>query len=115
MYPSLYRISKLKHCSVKDFCVKWNKGESRQNLDLWTHPLVNRDEGDFISLEAIVHSISLCQKVDHLNWTPGKRIFTTKKCRELVSGHQIGRINHWKYPWNSKFPPKICIFLWKLR
>lgn len=109
-FPRLYRISNLKHYTVKEFWIEWNKGEN-----LWLRPLNSRDESDLISFERIVYSISLGQEADFLKWIPSKGIFTTKKCREFLSGYQSGGDFHWRRLWNSKLPPKISMFLWKVK
>ncbi|KAK1398504.1 hypothetical protein POM88_008367 [Heracleum sosnowskyi] len=92
--PRLYRITKFKHCCLKEFREEWNKGDHKNNSTLWSRPLIDRDEGEILILKNIIGSILLSNKEDLLIWTPVRGVFTTKKCRELLFEQRIDANNN---------------------
>lgn len=117
--PRLYRISKLKHNTVKDFLSLGNSNLSHVNL--WTRSLWNRDLTQLTHLWDIISSVCLTDGQDYLTWVPSKDVFSSRQCVNIIDQDinstriALGRnSNTWNQLWSIKVPPKISIFLWKL-
>lgn len=112
LYPRLYRITRLKFCSIKIFCSLWEeKGVSDNSL--WLRPISSRDEEMLNFLSITLQDINLNETRDILGWKPGKGAFLAKEFANLLSiNHQKGnsRSHIWEIIWKIKVPPKIIIF-----
>lgn len=114
--PRLFRISRHRHISVRKMMAIWKSQVPSETM--WSRPLMDRDESNYVVFNEIMTSISLVDSEDELCWLPGKGSWTTKNFR-LAYYSSLFQEPHpacgWNLLWSVKVPPKIKVFLWKLQ
>ncbi|XP_063935611.1 uncharacterized protein LOC135147087 [Daucus carota subsp. sativus] len=115
-YSRLYSLSKLKFKSIFEFLSLWN--ETGSDHLLWNLNLLPSDVEQISQLRVLLRDIQPRQHNDKLFWQDHKGSLTSKnlmKCMTLGdrTPHAPSRI--WSLIWSLKVPPKIRIFLWKVR
>lgn len=112
LFLRIYRITNLKHYTIKDFAVKASNRESM--LDMWSRSLLGRDEIQIHALRVILNGIKLTAGNDRSEWIPGSGNFSTKLFAKQYL-NMLGSIGSspgdQNFIWSSKVPQKILIFL----
>ncbi|KAK1404377.1 hypothetical protein POM88_003982 [Heracleum sosnowskyi] len=112
-FSRLYRISKLKFTTVRDFCHVW-MDQATSSSDLWNRSLCSGDLDEMCNLNIIVSSVVFTNGDDALLWIKSGNPYRCKDGRLLLSRYDQGHTSIiWKSLWKLKVPPKVSIFLWK--
>lgn len=91
---------------------------------LWNRPILDREFNAIESLHGLYSSVELTTEEDILQWLPSKGVFTSKTCTNLLcSSNAIRRSDRqyhaisttWAHIWQWKAPPKILLFLCKVK
>lgn len=117
LLPRLYRISKLKFCSINLLIKLWVEKGLGDN-SLWLRPVTGRESESLDLLVSILQGTELSNTRDVLEWIPGKGVFSAKSFGQLSSQNSQASNSCqkiWEVIWNIKVPPKISIFLWKVQ